>query len=500
MNHLDAMQRSSLPLLVMAGTLVRFAFGSSHELWNSAPDQLAWGLALEDLVNGGSFAYRQLIHYPHEGGSSFLGLLAFLFVPLSGIMPPLSWAALLVDTLVRIIQINVAHRLFGARTAMWFAVWTVFAAPLMLPWSIIDFGLHALMSFAPFVLIAFAMRKDRSRFVLGLFCGALASLAYDVWIFAPAWIIFELFSKDRLNVRMKRIVMFGLGAVLAFLPHLFIRTFIDHGFALEELSVLSVRGLEKEGIDLSTWPGKTWAVLTAALPGSFALLRMDQWLPRLLATGVLALIVLGVSLAWRIKDERSPALHLMILTVLVFLLALIIGPFFEPRADGNGYLYYRYFPFIAPLLVLLIIEGSGELPRYGNKVRTAWIVGCLGASLVHMYRTPHYASPNDEATGWVLGRKFGDDPERLRRIIDGAGPVRHDPLVKGAAWGFTAALFDRRSTADTTALQEFERIWHQLPDTDHALLRQGVHRAFDPGVTPVLDPGLAAQVFALSDE
>ena len=162
MNHLDAMQRSSLPLLVMAGTLVRFAFGSSHELWNSAPDQLAWGLALEDLVNGGTFAYKQLIHYPHEGGSSFLGLLAFLFVPLSGIMPPLSWAALLVDTLVRIIQINVAHRLFGARTAMWFAVWTVFAAPLMLPWSIIDFGLHALMSFAPFVLISrTAFSRDR---------------------------------------------------------------------------------------------------------------------------------------------------------------------------------------------------------------------------------------------------------------------------------------------------------------------------------------------------
>lgn len=488
-------KRWPLWVLVVAGTLVRLWFGVSRELWNSAPDQLAWGLALNDLAAGEGFSYKQLTHYPHEGGSVFIGLLSFLFLPLSGIMPPLSWVALFIDAFSRWIQVEVARKLFGDRTALWFGVWTVFAAPLMLPWATIDFGLHALMSFAPFLLVAVAADGTRPPFIIGVLCGVLASLAYDVWVFAPAWMLFTLFSGEALGPKFKNWVLFFLGSVLAFLPHFLIRSFMDHGFGLEDLSVLSVRGLEKDGMDAVTLPTKAWDVVTAALPGSFTLMRTDHWGTRLVSVVILSFIILGVIGALRIKDERSKARRLMTMTVLTFLLALITAPYFMPRADGNGYLYYRYFPFIAPLLVLLMLEGFAAWPRFASPLRGASYIVCVCASVLYMARTGPYERPNLEATGWVLGRKFGDEPERLLRMIDGAAPGWKDDLVYGAGWGITAALFDRRSTKDVDALAQFERIWSMIPSNEKKGMSAGVHRAFDPGITPVLDPELAPMVY-----
>lgn len=489
-------KRWCLGAVILAGTLVRLGFGVAHELWNSAPDQTAWGLALQDLASGGALSYKQLVHYPHEGGSLFIGLLSFLFIPLSGIMPPLSWVALLVDALARWVQIDVTRRLFGERTALWFAMWTVFAAPLLLPWATIDFGLHALMSFAPFVLVASAANDQRSAFVTGLLCGGLAALAYDVWVFAPAFVFYELLASGARGVNLKRVAFFIIGAVLAFSPHVTLRSFVDHGFALEELSALSVRGLEHGGlVAFSALPIKAWDVITGAWPASFTLGALGRFAVRSAAWVFLAFTVVGVLGALKRMDDRRSARLLMTLVVLSFLLALVLGPFFVPRADGNGYLYYRYFPFIAPLVVVLMIEGFTAWPRAASVLSGAWFLLCFSASLVYVVRTDRYDVPNDEATGWVLGRKFGDDPERLLRIIGRAGPGRKEELIYGAGWGITAALFDRRSKADVEALIEFERIWIGIPTGEKKRMAAGVHRAFDPGITPVLDPGLAPLVY-----
>ena len=75
----------------------------------------------------------------------FLVLVVFLAIaltPLDGWLPPLSWAALVVDTLSRYFQIRIATRLFGESTAIWFGAWTVLSVPLILPWGTVDFGLH----------------------------------------------------------------------------------------------------------------------------------------------------------------------------------------------------------------------------------------------------------------------------------------------------------------------------------------------------------------------
>ncbi|MBL7951229.1 MAG: hypothetical protein JNM62_05870 [Flavobacteriales bacterium] len=414
-----------------------------------------------------------------------------LFIPLEGIVPPLSWAALLVDTFSRAVQFLAARKLFGDRTAFWFALWSICSAPLMLPWATVDFGLHALMSFAPFMLISAAQRSEGSRFVLGMLCGGLASLAYDVWVFAPAFMAWEIAKNATWRVGLRRILLFVAGASLAFLPHLLLRAFVDHGFGLEQLSVLSVRGLEKGDIDPLALPQKAWAVISGALPGSFTLERMDQWNWRLAASVVLLFMLLGSAGALRLQDERSRARGLVILTLFMFLLAVIIGPFFEPRADGHGYLYYRYFPFIAPLFALLLLDGFAHYRPLAFVLRTGWVLGCTALAAIYMWGMQPYRTTNDEATGWVLGRKYGDDPTLLFRIIGRAEADQRSALVYGAGWGLTAALFDRREPSDERALLRFEELWAQVPSTEKPMMRKGVLRAFDAGITPVLDPAFS---------
>jgi hypothetical protein len=208
-------------------------------------------------------------------------------------------------------------------------------------------------------------------------------------------------------------------------------------------------------------------------------------------------MVVGVLGVLKSDIDQRRTRWLMLLVVFSFLLALLLGPFFIPRADGNGYLYYRYFPFVAPLLVLVMLEGFMAWTRVSSFLSGAWLLLCFSASVLYMTRTDRYDAPNDEATGWVLGRKFGDEPVRLLHIIGGAAQERKDDLLYGAGWGMTAALFDRRSTSDVEALAEFARIWSKIPLAERESMSVGVQRAFDRGVTPALEPALRPLVLEL---
>lgn len=480
----------TVSLLVLAGTAVRYFHGVSGQLWNGAPDQLAWGLGLEELRATGTLSYEQLMHYPHEGGSLFLGLLSWLFVPLAGLMPPLSWAALLMDTFARVVQIRVAQRLVDESTARWFAAWTVFAAPVMLPWGTIDFGLHAAFSFAPFLLAVMVLDPQRSVMRIGLCCGLLASLAYDAWVFAPAFALLLLTADESLKMRVRQLLTFALACVLGFLPHLFLRLYAQDGFGLEDHGALSIRGLEQDPINAGELPAKLWQVYTAALPASFTLGAFADPLVRVISIVLLALLILS---AWGMRRQwtaASSAMKALVITTLVFLLVVVVAPFFQPRPEGSGYLYYRYFAFIAPLIALLVLHGSAALGRSGVPTRVTWTVLCAILSVAYMVRTRPITTPNMEATGWVLARKYGDRPAVLMRIIQRAPMNQQQDLVYGAGWGLTAALFDGKTTQDTAAVNKFDQLWKAFPQAQHAQLERGVLRAFDPGITPALDPAL----------
>lgn len=498
MADLNPLSKGRLPrgswfLFVLAGTLVRFVFGWSRELWNCAPDQLAWGISLDDLMTNGPVAYKQLIHYPHEGGTLLMSLLSLLFRPLGSIMPPLSWASLLVDAIARYVQIRIAFRLFGDRTALWFAVWTVLAAPVMLPWATMDCGLHALISFAPFLLVKLVAEDRIAPWKSGLVCGLCAAFSYEVWTFVPAFVLWTWLRPGAVSAKARASFLFAVASVVAFLPHLCARAFLDNGFGLERMGALSVRGLEKDQFALLELPGKIWDVGQADLPASFLLDRIDAWWPRLVSLFFLAMIIVGVIGAFARKEQGKGVRGLMALAVLMFVLAVACGPFFEHRPDGHGHLYHRYFPFIAPLLVLLMIEGFGALGRATIPLRAIWIGVCVIGAIDYMTHTDT-CEPNVRATGWVLSRKYGDHPDELTRMLNVVPAERRDDLTYGFGWGSAASLFDRKSEADTASVAEFERLWSQYPKEMKPLLAEGVRQAFAPGITPVLNDSLEVMV------
>jgi len=204
--------------LLAAGTAVRFLFGWTHQLWNSSPDQLAWGLGLEDIWSGNVDGYDQWVHYPHEGGTLLQSLLARAFVPWAGIMPPLSWAALSIDTLSRAIQIVVVRRLVDPGPARLFTLWTVFAAPIMLPWGTVNMGAHGLVACAPFVLFLLVSSPERPAFRIGLVVGLMSAFAYDCWVLAPVYVAHALLTTGQWGQRFARVAYFTLGALVAIVP------------------------------------------------------------------------------------------------------------------------------------------------------------------------------------------------------------------------------------------------------------------------------------------
>lgn len=480
-------ERWWLWVAVLAGSLVRGAYGVYHSLWDTAPDQLAWGMGFDDLVANGLLGYRQLIHYPHEGGTLVLSLLAIPFKALDGVMPPLSWAALLVDSFSRAVQILVACRLFGRTTGRWFAVWTVLGVPLVLPWATINCGLHSLVSFAPFLLVYLARRPDVPVFRLGLITGVLACLSYDVLTFVPAVIGWWCVDQEALRERLKRVALFLLACGLGLLPHIASRTLFDNGFGLERMSPLSVRGLEHAGVDWSGLLDRLWIVLHEQLPASFLLKAPLEGWPRVAAIFFL-LVFIGAVVRWcldrRVRDRST---GLMLVVILVFCAAIAVGPFFEHRPDGHGTLYFRYFPYIIPLLCLFVLHCWGQAAWWSNIARGLFVAVCMYASLEHLRDTPIASPPNDRAVGWVLSRKYGHEPDVLLRMLHAAPDHKREDLAYGYGWGTAAALFDRKVVPDTVDVLLLDSLMMRYDAPWRPMIADGVLQAFGDGITPVLD-------------
>ena len=120
----------------------------------------------------------------------------------------------------------------------------------------------------------------------------------------------------------------------------------------------------------------------------------------------------------------------------------------------------------------------------------AWVTGCAALSIAYMARTPVAARTNDEATGWVLGRKYGERPGDLLRMMSLLDPDRRPHFLRGCGWGTAAALFDGRGSWDREAIERGRALLSAYPSEAQAEVWPGVERAFDPAVTPRLDPAI----------
>ncbi len=480
-------------VLVLSGTLVRLVFGGHATLWRCAPDQAAWDLNLRYALHTGGSAYHEFIHYPHEGGSLLLSLLAIALAPLDGWLPPLSWAALVMDTLSRYFQIRVAAALFGRSTAIWFGAWTVLSVPLILPWGTVDFGLHSLVAFVPFLFIRYAMDEGHQDRKLGVIAGLGGCLAYDSLILVPAYVAWSFMVGGAKKSTLRRAAVFLLGAVVGFLPHVVLRMFLDNAFSLENMPALGVRGLEQEPLRMVSALSDLITVWTSTLPASFLLSAVEPLSSRVTALVVLSFLLLGVGSALRARPARMRVEWLILWVILLFSIAYAMSPVFFDRVDAKSYLPYRHFTFILPLLVLLMMVGLVQL-RASAWVLGAWLVVCASASLTFMVRTSPCASGNDGATGWVLARKYGHDPERLVGMVEFAPEPSREDLLRGFGWGMTATIFEHTSLRDSMPMARMCRYWSRFPARYRVQLLDGVRVAFAPGITPVLESSIEPEL------
>ena len=494
-------------MLLLLGTAVRLIYGFLARDWQAAPDQMAWDLLLKELVEGGGVRYDQLIHYPHEGGGVLISGLALLSWPFSGFLPPLTLAALLMDLISRGIQVFLARKLFGDTTAWWFGIWTVFALPSLLPWATVNFGLHALSSFWPFVFL-WALQSRWRNFspaqLAGAVTGLALSMSYDSLILVPAFVVFLILSHEKLMAKGQQALSYLLTLILFLVPHLFSRWFFEDGFELKEDPWFSIRGEEVSGGNWKTKLTNVHDTLRYTLPGS-------SMLPQIAGLGLtlgrniwLAFGFLGILMGVLMKYWLRRIFLIGVAVVGLYLLLFAWSPFFAGHSNQTNYVYYRHLTYILPLLTLLAIHGLVKARWFFRYLPPIWITWCLVGSLVFILRAQPPEKPVDRVTGWVLAKKLGHDPERLVHLTHLVEEEAREEMVKGFGWGATAALMEGVESLDHPSVEKLLFIYGQLPQENKEDFKEGILMAFEPYFTPTLEielrPGMKELLEAADKE
>jgi hypothetical protein len=470
-------------LVLLAGTLVRFLFGWYTHLWMEAPDQLAWQLSID--ATPGNRSIIHLMHAPHEGGTLALGLLSLLFRS-GSLLPSLSWAALLTDTVVRYIQISVTRKVSGHETAAWFGVWTVLAVPAMVPWGTVNFGLHALSSVFPFVLLYILYRYMGHPYLAilcGLLCALAVSFSYDSLVLLPVSLLFFIGRPAAKRIRdiLVLLAVFAVGM----LPHVWVRADLhsqtgnDILFSVRTVNWVHVFDLSNLLQGITVW--------VTALPGSFMLSPAHVLPPLILVCTVCVLLFSGIVFFISGK-EPSTIRRLAVGIVLFFVMAYALSPFNGSRFDSGSYVYYRHLSYIIPLLAFICIAGFSASGTLRKILLPVWVTVCGLLSMQFMLTTKKAGEPAYRPAGWILVKKYGIDSKLLMDIHTAADPLYSKELVTGFGWGIATTLFDGKP--DTAAIVKLEQVLREYPAMHRPQLINGVRYAFTKDITPVLDPGL----------
>jgi len=480
-----------LVIILLAGTIIRFIYGYSSKAWLGAPDQLAWGLSIDEMLHSKTWSYIQLIHAPHEGGSFLISLVSILFRPLQFILPSLSFTALLIDTIARLIQIKITQKLFGNETACWFGAWTIASVPLLIPWATVNFGLHSLFSFVPFVFFYFAIIYKENKYLpvlCGIISGIAVSFSYDSVVLVAVSILFLLFATKNLKVKLFNILIFFIACILVLLPHVFTRVYLNTGGALDANPAFSIRGVPLD--DLFTAPhfGNLCTVWFTSLPGSYLLSSLN-FLPAGLSLVIMLLFLFTGILFYVLSDSIKKETKLLSLCILIlFLAAYAFSPFYGGSYHNKSYVYYRHLCYIVPFVTAIMITGFIHSGKFKLYLLTAWIILCSVASFQYISATPKITQPAYRAAGWVLAKKYGDHVNKLFQIHAITETRYQDELLIGFGWGLSAAILQNKS--DSGSIEKLIQVVKQCPEKYKPEIIQGVRYSFAKGITPVLDPEL----------
>jgi len=475
--------RSAL-LFCLLGGIVRLLYGVWFQPWLQAPDHLAFEMLIED----GSMAYDHLIHYPHEGGTLLVGLLGRMVSPFTE-TGSLAIVAFLLDSIGRFVQLYVISKLFKGRVALAFGIWTVFGTAMIIPWGTISFGLHAVASVFPFVLLYILHQKQntmRAQVLNGVFLALAFWFSYSNAFLIPVYFLFQ-WLKHKEN-RHWGYALLSMTLVLGL--HILVRLTADAGFELEETSVASIRGTSFDLSKLKSikgWIGGWGVPMEQAAAGIQTEIRFVGRIALYLWKALFVLGIFGVLRSvWQKKTPLKVSMHL--LTLLFFVTAYSMSPFFFESDRLANYVAYRHLAYILPLLTLMIILGLSMQRFYAA---TIGVFLCLGIfSTVFLFRQKPSEIQSEQITGWVLGAKLGHQPESLSQMIL-AAPCNPSKVFQGIGWGMSAALFSKLDENDPPswekALDKAASLLPRYPKRFQADLLAGIDYSFSMAVTPPLN-------------
>ncbi len=494
--HLSPWRPSNIAVFALFGTIFRILYAYFLRPWHQAPDHFAWEMSLDDVHATGHISYDQLIHYPHEGGSILISLLC-LCIKLFTKFNSLAIAALLIDTATRWVQMYVVQKIFDSRISLAFGIWTIVALPSLIPWSSVNFGLHSISSFFPFLLL-WILRKGKNgtrHFILqGTFLGLAIWFSHVNIVLVPVYLLFLLFQRK--SMQQSAYALLSLAAILAL--HSIVKTQADAGFHLADFSADTIRGFTFRGLgemDISHL-NSVWG---DQLPGSTLLktkdLATNGWLQGIWIT--LGVIGLGMLLLSRSFRDVQQGVTTGFLIVVVFMVSYAVSPFLFDNSRPPNFVAYRHLSYILPLLSLYVIVGLSKLRLRFVLLPVYLACGVYGSCMLFA-QAPRKGYPLKE-TGWILTSKFGHDPEKLSRIIE-RSEYNQDEFMIGVGWGMSTLNFSSVAPGNEELLeQKIQSIVLALDEfkpENRMKLIEGVRWSFEAVVDPKLDMAILYRLFA----
>lgn len=489
-------------ILCLLGSVLRFLYGYFYTPWLLASDQMAWEILLSD----GTLSYDQLIHYPHEGGSILISIFSHfikIFTPFNS----LTIVAFLVDFGVRWIQLSIVQKVFNTKKITYsFGLWTIVGTATLVPWATINFGLHAISSFFPFVFLYLTwLNKDskEQQITLGVFLGLAFWFSYSNIVL----ILVYFFSKLLEYQKYKRWGYSVLSLVPILLLHFLVRVYADAGFHLEEMQMNSIRGIEFALDSKTTWQRtyQIWYTSLAntilAAPKSIYLIEPIKYVWLLITlTGLFGFTKLCFTKIY----PKNLALNSLV--VLIFILIYAISPFCSNINRVGTYVQYRHLTYILPILSLLTIVGLFSYKYRRILISLFLLLALYSSSLLFTEPIATQAQKKvaEKAAGWVLVTKVGHAPKRLYRLISTSN-YNKELLIQGVGWGLATLLFKETTGSHSKSVDKkittLINVVHQFPAKHKADLIEGIQFAFSSNVTPQLPQPILVQInAALEDE
>lgn len=479
---------STLALFTLGilGSIVRVVYALKFELHLLSPDQLAWEYSLQELLTTQSLSYDRLIHYPHEGGTILVSLLALLFKPF---FPnhSLVVCALFIDFVSRLIQLAIVRKIFGVKNMLLYGLWSVFALPILIQWAGINFGLHALSSIFPFLFLFLLYRDHTTRNAYiydGIFLGLMGWFIYSNFLFVPLYLIYLLLKRPAWDRIVGFIVPFGF----VLLCHSLVRAHFSPGFLLSTYDATSIRGEEFNLLDINSYQ---YLLDVWIDPFRKSSLLESPFIPQkeLLQWTWLATIFGGLLLFIRfaVKNRTNQWLLLTLCFPILYVSLYSTSPFYLKPESTPSYVLSRHFTYIYPFLTALCIIGYSQTKKTTVLTLPLFILSLLGFH--HIMGKEKIDVVLFRPTGWVLANKFGHDPNRVLQIVDMADTAHQQEILIGVGWGTSSALLSSHSANTDYAedLSQLTTLLQQYPKEKQDQILEGIYFSFSPKVNPTID-------------